>query len=215
MSEDRGTLKEKVYHGIYQDITNGKIVSNDILTESRISEQYGVSKAPVREALVELCKDGLLQNRPRVGYQVRQASLKEISDIIEFRVDIETSGLRHIQSRLTDKQLEELEKSILEIKGLQNEVATTWDANYKFHTILYSFNGNEYGLNELERLIKRLSICISQYYISSWKRKKKITAEHHKSIVEALKNQDIERSCRFLAEDIRLPRNDILDYYKF
>ena len=38
-------------------------------------EKFGVSKSPVREALVELCKDGILTNIPRMGYQVRAVTL--------------------------------------------------------------------------------------------------------------------------------------------
>ena len=46
-------------------------------------EKFGVSKSPVREALVELCKDGVLINIPRMGYQVRAVTLKEIMDILK------------------------------------------------------------------------------------------------------------------------------------
>ena len=88
------TLKERVYRGIYEAVTNGEYKSNDILTENQMIEKFGVSKSPVREALVELCKDGILTNIPRMGYQVRAVTLKEIIDILEFRVDVELGGLR-------------------------------------------------------------------------------------------------------------------------
>ena len=84
------TLKERVYRGIYEAVTNGEYRPNDILTENQMIEKFGVSKSPVREALVELCKDGVLINIPRMGYQVRAVTLKEIMDILEFRVDVES-----------------------------------------------------------------------------------------------------------------------------
>ena len=74
------TLKERVYRGIYEAVTNGEYRPNDILTENQMIEKFGVSKSPVREALVELCKDGVLINIPRMGYQVRAVTLKEIMD---------------------------------------------------------------------------------------------------------------------------------------
>ena len=86
------TLKERVYRGIYEAVTNGEYKSNDILTENQMIEKFGVSKSPVREALVELCKDGILTNIPRM-VTVR-LYLKEIIDILEFRVDVELGGLR-------------------------------------------------------------------------------------------------------------------------
>ena len=75
-------------------MTNGEYRPNDILTENQMIEKFGVRKSPVREALVELCKDGVLINIPRMGYQVRAVTLKEIMDILEFRVDVEVGGLR-------------------------------------------------------------------------------------------------------------------------
>ena len=51
------TLKEQVYNQIFDDIAQGKYQANDILTESKLMEKYQVSKSPVREALIELCKD--------------------------------------------------------------------------------------------------------------------------------------------------------------
>lgn len=45
------TLKERVYRGIYEAVTNGEYRPNDILTENQMIEKFGVSKSPVREAL--------------------------------------------------------------------------------------------------------------------------------------------------------------------
>lgn len=103
-------LKEKVYQGIYDDVTNGIYKQNDILTESRLIEQYNVSKSPVREALIELCKDGILKNIPRMGYQVMPVTLKEVIDILELRADIETSGLRKAYPIINEKQLKILDQ---------------------------------------------------------------------------------------------------------
>ena len=69
------TIKERVYNEVYNDIFSGKYEPNEILTENKLVEKYSVSKSPVREALLELCKDQVLQSLPRLGYQVRTVSL--------------------------------------------------------------------------------------------------------------------------------------------
>ena len=61
------TLKEQVYNQIFDDIAQGKYQANDILTESKLMEKYQVSKSPVREALIELCKDEVIHSLPRLG----------------------------------------------------------------------------------------------------------------------------------------------------
>ena len=68
--ENSGSLKKMVYDTLLDDISSGRFRPNDILTEGSLTERFGVSKAPVREALIELCKDNILQSLPRFGYQV-------------------------------------------------------------------------------------------------------------------------------------------------
>ena len=63
------TLKETVVEGIYREIEEGIYKPNDIIHEGEIMEKYAMSKSPVREALIELCKDNVLKSIPRVGYQ--------------------------------------------------------------------------------------------------------------------------------------------------
>ena len=87
-------LKSLIYQGVYQDVANGILKPNEIISENKIAEKYGVSKSPVRDAMVELCKDEILKSIPRMGYQVIPVNLKDILNIIDFRVDIEISGLR-------------------------------------------------------------------------------------------------------------------------
>jgi DNA-binding GntR family transcriptional regulator len=128
------TLKERVYRGIYEAVTNGEYRPNDILTENQMIEKFGVSKSPVREALVELCKDGVLINIPRMGYQVRAVTLKEIMDILEFRVDVEVGGLRKSFPVLTRENINML-RMIAEKHNADEDriVSNNWQRNYEFH----------------------------------------------------------------------------------
>ena len=82
------TLKEEIYHKMYEDIVSGNYAPNDIITEAILIAKYKVSKSPIREALIELCKDGVLQSLPRLGYQVVPVSLKEVLDVIDFRIGV-------------------------------------------------------------------------------------------------------------------------------
>lgn len=127
------TLKERVYRGIYEAVTNGEYRPNDILTENQMIEKFGVSKSPVREALVELCKDGVLINIPRMGYQVRAVTLKEIMDILEFRVDVEVGGLRKSFPVLTRENINML-RMIAEKHNADEDriVSNNWQRNYEF-----------------------------------------------------------------------------------
>ena len=64
------TLKENIYNSIWDGIVNGEYDSNYIFNEKALVEKYKVSKSPVRDALIELCSDGILRSIPRYGYEI-------------------------------------------------------------------------------------------------------------------------------------------------
>ena len=205
------TLKERVYRGIYEAVTNGEYRPNDILTENQMIEKFGVSKSPVREALVELCKDGVLNNIPRMGYQVRAVTLKEIMDILEFRVDVEVGGLRKSFPVLTRENINML-RMIAEKHNADEDriVSNNWQRNYEFHTYLYSLNNNVYGHQALQQMIHQCSRYISQYFLSAWQRKNESNGRYHMAVVDALEKQNIEEACVYLEKDILAVKEEIL-----
>ena len=205
------TLKERVYRGIYEAVTNGEYRPNDILTENQMIEKFGVSKSPVREALVELCKDGVLINIPRMGYQVWAVTLKEIMDILEFRVDVEVGGLRKIFPVLTRENINML-RMIAEKHNADEDriVSNNWQRNYEFHTYLYSLNNNVYGHQALQQMIHQCSRYISQYFLSAWQRKNESNGRYHMAVVDALEKQNIEEACVYLEKDILAVKEEIL-----
>ena len=205
------TLKERVYRGIYEAVTNGEYRPNDILTENQMIEKFGVSKSPVREALVELCKDGVLINIPRMGYQVLAVTLKEIMDILEFRVDVEVGGLRKSFPVLTRENINML-RMIAEKHNADEDriVSNNWQRNYEFHTYLYSLNNNVYGHQALQQMIHQCSRYISQYFLSAWQRKNESNGRYHMAVVDALEKQNIEEACVYLEKDILAVKEEIL-----
>lgn len=205
------TLKERVYRGIYEAVTNGEYRPNDILTENQMIEKFGVSKSPVREALVELCKDGVLINIPRMGYQVQAVTLKEIMDILEFRVDVEVGGLRKSFPVLTRENINML-RMIAEKHNADEDriVSNNWQRNYEFHTYLYSLNNNVYGHQALQQMIHQCSRYISQYFLSAWQRKNESNGRYHMAVVDALEKQNIEEACVYLEKDILAVKEEIL-----
>lgn len=62
--------------------------------EGSLVEKFGVSKAPVREALVKLCSEGVLKSVPRYGYIIVRLNERDARDIAQFRLILELSALK-------------------------------------------------------------------------------------------------------------------------
>ena len=191
------TLKEIVVEGIYREIEEGVYKPNDIIHEGEIMEKYDMSKSPVREALIELCKDNVLKNIPRVGYQVVSVTLQEILDLLEFRIDVETANLRRLASRITKEQLEEL-KQLDTIAGDNPErmVAVHWNRNTEFHMKLCEMGGNGYICREISAALLRSCQYISQYFQTAWKKNAESNSYYHRAVIAAREAGDAEMAVR-------------------
>ncbi len=205
------TLKEDVYNKIYNDVVTGVYKQNEIITEMSLISKYKVSKSPVREALIELCKEQILQSLPRLGYQVVPVSLKEVLDLIDFRIDVETSGLRRAYANIQESDLKELEV----MAQICNEEAhdPNWDKNRTFHTRLYEISNNRYGYQELQSIMRKNERFLAQCFHTAWKNASIHTKDSHVEIVEALRRKDLERALKFLESDIRSVKEEILGKY--
>lgn len=197
-------LKDQVYEKILDEITEGKYQQNDIITERELIEKYGVSKSPVREALIELCKEDVLESRPRMGYQIRPISIKEISDIVELRIILETAALKKTFQHLEPEHIELLKKNLNDAARIHSEKNITkhWKCNISFHLLLCSFCGNSKIYSEVERALQFSFRGAIQYFSLSWNRSHSTEAQRHHKLIVTMENRDLEKSLEILIEDI-------------
>ncbi|HOJ09574.1 MAG TPA: GntR family transcriptional regulator [Clostridiales bacterium] len=115
--EDRTatSLGAKIFKQLQNDILNGKYEPGDILTEMKLSEELGVSRTPIREALKQLELEGLVKSTPGRGVVVQGITDKDIEDIYTIRMMIEGLAARWAAEKITPGELEEL-KEILEFE---------------------------------------------------------------------------------------------------
>lgn len=207
------TIKERVYNEIYNDIFCGKYEPNEILTENKLVEKYSVSKSPVREALLELCKDQVLQSLPRLGYQVKPVSLKEVLDVLEYRIDMETSGLKRAFPYITEQDISVLD----ELSDITPEELITpdWNRNESFHLKLYELNRNNYGYQELQKTVRQSSRYIAQYFHTAWQRVNEMNHQCHKEIVNCIRDGNLEGACQKLSQDITSIKEEIQKMHRF
>nr|WP_319776108.1 GntR family transcriptional regulator [uncultured Sphaerochaeta sp.] len=202
--ETKGSLKEMVYNQLVKDITSGIIKPNEILVEGSLIKRFQVSKAPVREALIELCKDNFLKSLPRVGYQVQACSLKEIIDILDFRVDLELCNLRRAFPYINEQSLKIFENyNIWKLEDDKDRnIAEHWLHNQKFHLLLCSLSKNSYAYRSLEQLLKQNARFFSQYYSYAYYHESESKGRYHASVINALKERNLEKACDLLTNDI-------------
>lgn len=101
-------LKTQIYDSILERILQGDLQPDALIKENILIEYYGVSRAPVREALLMLCTEGVLKSIPRAGYQIVQINEKQEREIMQFRVFLECSALKANWRYFNDQFIEKL-----------------------------------------------------------------------------------------------------------
>lgn len=197
------SIKTQVYESVLKDILDGVYQPNAVINEKTLMEKFGVSKTPIREALVQLCSEGYIKNIPRFGYQVTSITPKEILEILEFRKVIELGALEKMIMELTKEEIEVLKElnCQVELVDNQHEVKLHWALNQDFHKKLCSFSKNRYLEKALEDSLRVCSRISNQYYVKVWENKHE-GAYNHRKLVQAIEDRDIERAKEILAEDI-------------
>lgn len=203
MKKEPTSLKEKVYEGIMDLVVKGEIAPGSIINEKKIISIFNVSKSPVREAMIELCKDGVLTSIPRCGYQVTEISHKTVAEIVETRLILEITNFRNICAKVTNKLIDATFSEITKKQKIEKK--TVWDAesnNSAFHTQLMALSGNQILLDFLKRLLNMYSRAYAQMYLAVPEVLSPSQNKIHDLFIEAWKERDYDKAENYLKKDI-------------
>ena len=105
------SLADQVFEHLETDILSGKYQRGEILTESKLSAELGVSRTPIREALRRLEQEHLIEEAPK-GSVVVGISEKDLGDIFMIRMKLEGQAAAMAAQNRTDEQLESLREAV-------------------------------------------------------------------------------------------------------
>ena len=206
MTNNNSNLKEYIHDQILKDVIEGTLQPNMILHEKKLMEQYGVSRSPVREALIQLCSESILCNYPKRGYEVSTISEKEIQDIVQFRIAVECTFLMQYGPSITDETLQKLEEHIADHAALQVNGLTAlqyWTANMRFHLLLFSSYDNTYTYQKLKDALTIQTRFYAQKRSQRWQ--SPVFTERdvlHRAILDYLKQKNYTMASSILKADI-------------
>jgi DNA-binding GntR family transcriptional regulator len=192
-TSDRGPLRAiSPYERIKQAILDGTFQPGFALVELSVAEWCGVSRTPIREALLRLEQDGLV-NKSERGMIVRERTPEEILDIYEVRISLEEAAARIAAERhtLLDRvRLEHLMTRVEEADGPLGQVHA--DRNRDFHRGIWLASHNE----SLIDLLDRLNLHLLRYPITTltapgrWEE----SLQEHRQLVAAILARDPGRA---------------------
>ncbi|MET3289079.1 UNVERIFIED_CONTAM: DNA-binding GntR family transcriptional regulator [Brevibacillus sp. OAP136] len=193
---EKETTKEKVYHQIKQVVLNGQLSANEIFTEVKMAEHLNTSRTPVREALQDLLKEGLLVTVPRKGLAVRKVTKSEVEQIFFLREAIEKKVVQKLSGTITERQLDALKTIYHEQEEMMqnNDEISFINLDQKFHITLAEYADYEL-VKEILLNLHNLTHLIGLQALKKENRMKEVL-EEHLSIIEALQSGEADAATR-------------------
>jgi DNA-binding GntR family transcriptional regulator len=200
------TLWQRVYDHLREEILTGRLKPGAELGEVPLSEQLGVSRGPLREAIGRLAAEGLVTVRPRRGAVVRSLSKGEFLELYQVREGLEAMAVRLAVPRLTADDFATLQQLIdtMAAHAERNEVAAFFEANAAFHGHLVTAAAN----GKLQEIYGQLLGQIGRYRMRSLTLRGNLhrSVAEHAAILRAAKRGDAERAAHLMAEHVRVPQ---------
>jgi len=190
-------------------IVDGTLPPGRRLKEEELARSLGISRTPVREALVMLQAEGLVETAPNKGAIVRSHSADELDDLYQLRALLEGHVARRAASHATDELIGKLWASCERFDRLiGDEVSDLVQENLMFHGLILEAAGSE-RLESIVRNVTELPLVYRSYIWYSEKQRR-LSLHYHQQITRALGARDGERAELLMKEHVYEARDVLL-----
>jgi DNA-binding GntR family transcriptional regulator len=210
-------LTVATYERLRADVLSCRLQPGQKLIISDLSDALEVSPGAIREALSRLTSEGLVISETQRGFRVAPISVKELRDLTEVRIHIETLCL---QSSIANGDVSweaqviaahhELSRIPLRVPGDPQVINEEWaQAHAKFHSAILSSCENVWLIRLHDQLYaqseryRRLSKPLS--------REKRSVGKEHQALMQAVISRDVKKAIKLLADHLRITTRTLLE----
>lgn len=204
-------------------ILAGEMAAGERISELVLAERLGISRTPIRAALMRLEQEGMLEaTAGGRGYRVRVLSEADVSDAIELRGTLEGLAARMAAERgaeapllaRAERCLDAIDR-VLDAAGWGDEAFSRYVAlNSEFHDILLDMSGSSFMQRELER-VKRLPFASPSGFVVARAESPRahrsllLAQEQHRAVLEAIEHREGARAEALMKEHSRIARRNL------
>lgn len=197
------TLKDHVYHYIAEQIRKGNLVPGKRINENKISEELNISRTPVREALIQLSSEGVIENVPRKGFLIKHLNEDEAKEIYLILGVMDGLAISLSCPLITEQAIRDME---FYIASMDLAIET---GNYpmyqklqeEFHDVYLALCPNKSLINLLRQLKKKF---LREFYTVEPEQNIKevllATNHEHREILQMIKEKNTAELERYLRE---------------
>lgn len=180
-------LTDAIYEIVLEDIIEFNVLPESKLVVTSLADELHVSRTPVKEALMRLCDERMVEFKKNKGFYVAPFNSEDYAGYFRLRTEIEAYAARITCRRITPQQLKEL-RAFTEALSPHNDTITKNEycrREWNFHSAIVRFSGNPYYISAHQRLYTDFQ----RYNIYTFNDRLLHTTyyEHHKFIYNAIR----------------------------
>ncbi len=211
MAEKKESVVTQLYRQFKEQIITSRMVPGQLLMAQKLASDYGVSRTPVREALIRLKEEGLVEDAGGHKFKVSPLSWKMVEDSYRAREIIEGECIYYAAKNATKEQISTLEKLCKEMSKVNNEAK--YDAYFaldqEFHFQIVKIMDNDTITDFMRKNVDEMQRI--RYYTRSLKHNIEVSYLEHVEMTKAIKAKDAALAKKLISKHLRRVVNDLQD----
>lgn len=204
------TRTQLVAEAIREKILCGDIKAGEPLRQAALAEELNVSRIPIREALLQLEAEGLVNFEAHKGATVSEISSDKVCEVFELRALLEAELLKHSIAHLTEKDFAEAEAHLVKMEAAMaagDTMQATGELNVLFHNKLYCRANRPQTAEIVATLNQSCSRYVRMHILLAGGIE--TAPEEHRELLELTRNKKTEQACEALKKHILGAKDDI------
>lgn len=202
--EGSPNLAEQAYSHLRTLILGRHIVGGTGLSEGRLATELNVSRTPMREALVRLAGEGLLEKTAEGVFRVRSVSIRDFFECMEVRELLECHAIERAIAIAPDAELQSLHDELKALPASSQDDLAHWQFDNRFHSFFATMARNQ----ALARAIQRERVVARLFRISSPFHRQSESDVEHIEIMDAVMQRDVKSAQAAMRRHLQNLQND-------
>lgn len=197
---DTRSLREQVYDHLKGRLHRGDLAPGALIDLNAIAAEIGISRTPLRDALLQLESEGFVEILPRRGVRVAALTLERVRDSYQLLGALEGAALREARDLLDARRMDRMDELVTEMREALDEqdFDRFYARNLDFHDCWLELSRNA----ELQRTVRTLKLRLYDFpgfaeLIEEWER---ASCDEHDSIVALLRAGEVDRAADYLRD---------------
>ncbi len=196
-----GSLREKVYRHLRQELAKGNLIPGSFINQNEICEKLNISRAPMRDALIQLETEQFVEILPRRGVLIRKLTAKDIKNSYEILSTLESALIFSEFDKLNAVHVEKLTEYNEQLKTMleKGKFEAYFEIDLNFHNVFLNLSDNNPLKKMIILLMRRLYDFPQMKYDNQWER---INYHEHRRLIYSVRVGNREAAVSIIKNEL-------------